>query len=214
MNRCFNLVINGVGGQGILLLSNIIGNACAAVKKRILTQELHGLAQRSGPVVTHVRIGKNIYSPRIPIGGADVILSTEAIESLRNIELLKPKTSNSEGSGIVILNSRIIPPPISTLQIMRNKEKKYITLEEIIDYLKVWTEKVFIINALELAMKTGAAITENIVMLGALTALKIFPIEKKIIEESMIKIVPQKAVEVNKKAFQLGYNQLISILTP
>ncbi|NVM05244.1 MAG: 2-oxoacid:acceptor oxidoreductase family protein, partial [Candidatus Helarchaeota archaeon] len=79
MKESFNLIINGVGGQGILLLSNIIGNACAITEKRLITQELHGLAQRSGPVITHIRIGEEIYSPRVPIGGADVILSTEAI---------------------------------------------------------------------------------------------------------------------------------------
>ena len=104
MKKSFNLIINGVGGQGILLLSNIIGNACAKIEKRIITQELHGLAQRSGPVITHVRIGEEIYSPRVPIGSADVILSTEAIESLRNIELLNPKSP--QGETRIILSTR------------------------------------------------------------------------------------------------------------
>ncbi|NVM01787.1 MAG: indolepyruvate oxidoreductase subunit beta [Candidatus Helarchaeota archaeon] len=206
MEKSFNLIINGVGGQGILLLSNIIGNACAPIEKRIITQELHGLAQRSGPVITHVRIGEEIYSPRVPIGGADVILSTEAIESLRNIELLKPKTPRGESKGTVILNSRIVPPPISTLEMTKDKEKKYIELDEIIGYLKEWTENIIIVNALELALEAGATITENIVMLGALTALPEFPLEKELIEQSLVKTVPQKAIEVNKKAFQLGFD--------
>ena len=206
MKNSFNLIINGVGGQGILLLSNIIGNACASINKRILTQELHGLAQRSGPVITHVRIGEDIYSPRVAIGEADVILSTEAIESLRNIELLKPKTPQEKTAGTVILNSRIVPPSISTLYMIKDKEKNYIKLDEIIGYLKEWTENIIVVNALELAIQAGAAITENIVMLGALTALQGFPLEKTLIEESLVKTVPQKAIEVNKKAFQLGFD--------
>ncbi|MFX1450823.1 MAG: indolepyruvate oxidoreductase subunit beta [Promethearchaeota archaeon] len=206
MKNSFNLIINGVGGQGILLLSNIIGNACASINRRILTQELHGLAQRSGPVITHVRIGEDIYSPRVAIGEADVILSTEAIESLRNIELLKPKTLQGKSTGTVILNARIVPPSISTLYMIKDKEKKYIKLDEIIGYLKEWTESIIVINALELAIKAGAAITENIVMLGALTALPGFPLEKTLIQESLVKTVPQKAIEVNKKAFQLGFD--------
>ena len=200
MTKVFNLVINGVGGQGILLLSNIIGNACASIEKRILTQELHGLAQRNGPVITHVRIGENIFSPRVSIGQADVILSTEALESLRDIELLKP-------NGHVILNSRIIQPPISTLEMIKDKTKKYIKLEEIISYLKDFTENLTVINALEFATKAGAAITENIVMLGALTGSPNFPIEKEIIEKTMEKTVPKRAIEVNKRAFQLGFEQ-------
>ena len=200
MTQVFNLVINGVGGQGILLLSNIIGNTCASIEKRISTQELHGLAQRNGPVITHVRIGENIFSPRVSIGQADVILSTEALESLRDIELLKP-------NGHVILNSRIIQPPISTLEMIKDKTKKYIKLEEIISYLKDFTENIRVINALELAKKAGAAITENIVMLGALTGSPNFPIEKEIIEKTMEKTVPKKAIKVNKRAFQLGFEQ-------
>ncbi len=206
MGKSFNLIINGVGGQGILLLSNIIGNACASIEKRIITQELHGLAQRSGPVITHVRIGEDIYSPRVPIGGADVILSTETIESLRNIELLKPKTSDGISQGTVILNSRIVPPPISTLQMTKNKEKKYIKLDEIINFLKEWTDNIIVINALDLALKAGASITENIVMLGALTALSEFPLEKKLIEQALVTTVPKKAIEINKKAFQFGFD--------
>ncbi|MFW9951482.1 MAG: 2-oxoacid:acceptor oxidoreductase family protein, partial [Candidatus Thorarchaeota archaeon] len=94
----YNVMTCGVGGQGLMLLSNIIGLACAESNLSIRTAETHGLAQRSGSIYTHIRIGNDVYSPLIPYGEADVLLGMEAIETLRYIEFLKP-------NGITILNN-------------------------------------------------------------------------------------------------------------
>lgn len=101
----YNIMTCGVGGQGLMLVSNIIGLACAEFGFKIRTAETHGLAQRSGSIYTHIRISKDeeIYSPLISFGEADVLLSMEAIEALRNIEFLKR-------DGIIILNNYIWHP--------------------------------------------------------------------------------------------------------
>ncbi|MHA2288950.1 MAG: 2-oxoacid:acceptor oxidoreductase family protein, partial [Promethearchaeota archaeon] len=93
----YNLMTCGVGGQGLMLVSNVIGIACAEFGLNIRTAETHGLAQRSGSIYTHIRIGEQVYSPLIPYGEADALLGMEAIETLRYIEFLKP-------SGIIIVN--------------------------------------------------------------------------------------------------------------
>jgi indolepyruvate ferredoxin oxidoreductase beta subunit len=92
-----NIISVGVGGQGLVLLSNIIGNACAEAKLNIITAETHGLAQRSGSISTHIRIGNDVHSTLIPYGEADVMVAMEAMEALRYCEYLKD-------GGTIILN--------------------------------------------------------------------------------------------------------------
>ena len=94
----YNLMTSGVGGQGLMLVSNILGLTCAEFGLNIRTAETHGLAQRSGAIYTHIRIGDKVFSPLIPYGEADVLLGMETIETLRYIEFLKP-------NGTIILNN-------------------------------------------------------------------------------------------------------------
>ncbi len=101
----FNIVLAGVGGQGLVLLTKIIGDGCCKAKKKAITGELHGLSQRSGTISIHLRIGEEVYSPLIPYGAGDLILGLEAMEALRYIEYLKQ-------DGIVLMNTRVINPPI------------------------------------------------------------------------------------------------------
>src|SRR4030042_3431500 len=98
----FSVYKAGVGGQGLVLLSNVIGSACAAAGIRAITGEQHGLSQRSGSINVHMRIGDEVRSPLIPVGGADAILSLEALEALRYVEYLKP-------GGGVVMSSRLQP---------------------------------------------------------------------------------------------------------
>ena len=102
----YNILLAGVGGQGLMLLSAVLGEACTASEMRVVTQEQHGLAQRSGSITAHVRIGE-AYSPMIPYGEADLILAMEAMEALRNIEYLKSE-------GAIVMSSRVIHPVIET----------------------------------------------------------------------------------------------------
>ena len=193
-----NVFICGVGGQGLVLLTRVIGDACAKSGKKIVTGEMYGLSQRSGAVSVHMRIGDDAFSPLIPIGQADVMIALEAIESLRYIEYLKK-------DGIILMNKRIMHPPIETSTIIDSKNKiGYFEVDQVISKLKKWTSNIALIDALKLAKESGNARTENTVFLGCLSALQVFPVEEKYVKQSIIDAVPKKTVEVNLKAFELG----------
>lgn len=193
----FSVYMAGVGGQGLVLLSNVMGAACASAGIRALTGEQHGLSQRSGSINVHMRIGERIRSPLIPVAGADAILALEALEALRYIEYLKP-------GGIVLLNTRIQHPIIETLGLTKDKTGKYMSAEEVARRISQVTDKVAPIDALGVAKKAGNALTENVVMLGALSTLEALPIPEDALEKSISDNVPKRAVEANIKAFRLG----------
>ena len=194
----FDLVICGVGGQGIVLLSNIIGRACAKADIEARTGELHGLSQRSGTIYIHMRIGEDNISPLIPYGDADAIVSLEAIEALRYIEYLKD-------DGVIILNKRVIHPPIEVAQLSKEKRTDFITFDEIKEKLSAVTQNIAPLPALDLAKEAGNPLTENVVFIGALSALKAFPLDAEVLKESVAESVPKKALDMNLKAFDLGY---------
>jgi indolepyruvate ferredoxin oxidoreductase beta subunit len=197
----YSIMTCGVGGQGLMLVSNIIGLACAQFGLKIRTAETHGLAQRSGSIYTHIRVGEDVFSPLIPYGEADVLLGMEAIETLRNIEFLK------SGSDI-ILNNYIWQPVQSTYERVNNSEKQYITIESITEQLKNVAEKIHLIDALELAKIAGNPLTSNVILLGALSMTDGFPIKIDQIEEVIPKVVPEKAIEANIKALELGSDSI------
>ena len=203
----YNIFLCGVGGQGLVLLTSVIGNACAKQGINAVTGEMYGLSQRSGSVFVHMRIGNDAYSPLIPIGGADIIIGLEATEALRYIEFLKK-------NGTILLNKRVIHPPVETNKLVTDKTAKYVTLQDIICKLQSWTPKIAIVDALKLTKEAGNANTENTVFLGCLSVLKEFPIEEDQIVESIIESVPKKTIEQNLKAFILGkqvvYHELCS----
>jgi indolepyruvate ferredoxin oxidoreductase beta subunit len=192
-----NIFICGVGGQGLVLLTTVIGNACAKSGTNVITGEMYGLSQRSGAVSVHLRIGEDAFSPLIPYGEADILLSLEAIETLRYLEYLKK-------GGIVLMNKRVMHPAIETSKIVTEKGPKYVTLEDAVSKLKGWTQNLAIVDALGLAKKSGNERTENTVFLGCLSALEAFPVDEKAIRESISEAVPKKTVEQNLKAFDLG----------
>jgi indolepyruvate ferredoxin oxidoreductase beta subunit len=197
MAKEFSVYMAAVGGQGLVLLSNVMGSACAAAGIRALTGEQHGLSQRSGSINVHMRIGEEIRSPLIPIGGADAILALEALEALRYIEYLKP-------GGVVLMNSRVQHPISETAVHVKEKTLKYMGVEDVKARFAQVTDKIAAIDALGLAKKAGNALTENIVMLGALSTLEEFPVPTDALRNSVAENVPKKAVEVNLKAFDLG----------
>jgi indolepyruvate ferredoxin oxidoreductase beta subunit len=121
----YNILLTGVGGQGLMLLSRIIGTACMEMNLKVVAEEQHGLAQRSGSITAHIRIG-DVSSPVIPYGSADLILSMEAMESLRYIEFLK-------SNGFIISSSRILHPVVetNTIAVKRKEKLQYISLDQI-----------------------------------------------------------------------------------
>ncbi len=201
----FSVYMSGVGGQGLVLLSNIMGSACASAGIRALTGEQHGLSQRSGSINVHMRIGEDIRSPLIPIGGADAQLALEALEALRYIEYLKP-------GGVVLMSSRIQRPVVETSSHVRDKSAMYMSAEEVKSRMTKVTDKIALLDALAIANQAGNPLTENMVMLGALSTLEDFPIPEPALKQSISELVPPKAIDANLRAFDLGKKASYEIL--
>ena len=193
----FDLVLVGVGGQGTVMLSNAIGQACAQAGIKALTGELHGLSQRSGSVYIHMRVGGDDISPLIPYGEADAIVSLEAQEALRYIEYLKD-------NGIIIMNTRIMHPTIEIAELSKEKRTDCIQLETVVEKLNEITKNIAQIDALSLANKAGNPLTENAVFIGALAALAELPVSIEDMKKGLEMVVPKKALGQNIEAFKLG----------
>ncbi len=194
----YDLLLAGVGGQGLMLLSAVLGEACTASMISVVTQEQHGLAQRSGSITAHVRIGE-AYSPMIPYGEADVIIAMEVMEALRNIEYLKSE-------GAIVMSSRVIHPVIETNKLVVNRRESlpYLMLDDIRVQLEKATKQVLVVDAVTLAMEAGNPRTENVVLLGAVSRLEGFPLKRSQLLQAVNKIVPSRTVGANMKAFELG----------
>ena len=191
-----SIIMPGVGGQGAVMLSNILGLACARQGLPVKTGELHGLSQRSGSIVTHLRIGEGVLSPIIPIGGADVIAAMELLEALRYVEFLQP-------GGLVVSSNRIMHPPSETIAVSR-KERTYVHEEEVVAALEQMAGRLVLFDGPGLAQQAGDARTENIVLLGALWGTGVLPLAEEAVEEALLAQVPAKAREANRAAFRLG----------
>ncbi len=194
----FNIMFAGVGGQGLMLISAILGKAAVDSGLKVMTGEQHGLSQRQGSIYVHFRIGEPI-SPLIPYGKADMMIAMEASEALRYIEYLKE-------DGVVIMSNRIMPSVTETEKVALDKEKKtkYLTVEDIVDKLEEITDKVILLDSLELAIQAGNARTENSVLIGATVACEDFPIPAEEVRKAVLALVPPKTIEANSKAFDLG----------
>lgn len=194
----YNIVLSGVGGQGLMSLAAVLGEACVASGIHVVTQEQHGLAQRSGSISAHVRIGE-CYSPMVPHGSANLIIAMEAMEALRYIEYLKP-------GGSIVMSSRLLHPVIETNTIVskRRENLEYVTLERVKEKLLQVTEDIHVVDAGALSVEAGNPRTENIVLLGLASTLKGFPLTKKQLIDAVMDIVPERTVEENRNAFDLG----------
>ena len=185
-----NILIVGVGGQGTLLTSRILGKYAELKGFDCKLSEVHGMAQRGGSVVTHVRFGEKVFSPIIWEGSADIILSFEKLEALRASNYLKK-------DGIILVNDEeIYPMPVITGQV------KY--PDDIKDNLAKITDNLYFINALNLAKEAGSSKAVNVVMIGSLTKKMNFDFE--VMLKAVELCVPPKFLELNKLALTLGYN--------
>jgi indolepyruvate ferredoxin oxidoreductase beta subunit len=189
-NNVTSIMIVGVGGQGTLLASRILGNLLIKEGYDVKMSEVHGMAQRGGSVVTYVKYGKKVFSPISDQGTADTILAFEQLEALRWISYLKK-------DGKLIVNTQQIDPmPV----IIGNAKYP----ENIIDKLKDNVSNVIDIDALSLAVKAGNVKAVNVVLIGILAKNSHIAKEKWI--DSIKDTVPERFLEVNLKAFELGYN--------
>lgn len=189
MHNTKNIMIVGVGGQGTLLASRILGNAVISEGYDVKVSEVHGMSQRGGSVVTYVKYGDKVFSPIIDRGEADMILAFEKLEAARALPYLK------EG-GTVILNDReIAPMPVIT------------GAAEYPDGLVAdiaAKAKVIAIDALSLSLEAGSAKAVNVVLIGVLARSS--DISKEVWIQTIKDTVPAKFLDLNLKAFELGYN--------
>ncbi|MBQ7116912.1 MAG: indolepyruvate oxidoreductase subunit beta [Clostridia bacterium] len=185
-----NILIVGVGGQGTLLASKLMGKCFLQQGFDVKVSEVHGMSQRGGSVVTYVRYGEKVYSPVIEKGEADIIISFEQLESARWLSYLKK-------DGVLISSTQKIDPmPV----IMGKAEYPGNILGKIADK----GIKLVAVDALEKALEAGTAKCANIVLLGA--AARFLGTDKEMWLDIIKSTVPPKTVETNLKAFELGYN--------
>ncbi|BBL65297.1 Indolepyruvate oxidoreductase subunit IorB [Methanosarcina mazei TMA] len=187
-DKKLDLLITGVGGQGAILASDIIGKAAVISGLPIRAAETHGMAQRGGSVVNHIRLGIDLGS-MIPRKGADIMLALEPMEAVRYLDFLKD-------GGVVIVNTQPIIPVTVTSGLA-----KYPDVQEILDTLsEKYIVKAF--NADDLAYEAGSRLAMNVAMVGAVSIY--LPIPKETLIESVKALVPQKTVEINVRAFEMG----------
>ena len=184
-----SLLIVGVGGQGTLLGSRIMGKAMMAEGYDVKVSEVHGMSQRGGSVITYVRYGGKVYSPVIEAGEADVIVAFEQLEAARYLSFLKP------GGSIVLGVQRIDPMPVITGSTAYP--------EGLSGSIREKGVKVLELDALSLAEKAGSSKAVNVVLIGA--AAKLTDINKEFWLDAVKECVPLKFLELNMKAFALGY---------
>jgi indolepyruvate ferredoxin oxidoreductase beta subunit len=186
-----DIYLVGVGGQGIITASKIIGDAAILAGKNVLLSETHGMAQRGGTVVCTARIGE-VYSPLIPDGQADVILSFELLEALRAL------CKASRNTVVVTSNERMVPLSVSSQKL------KYPTLEEVrIGVAKV-AQKFVLIEASKLADEAGVPMSSNIVMVGALAGTGLTNLDKEHFEKA-IEMNIARNIHENLAAFSKGF---------
>ena len=185
-----DILIVGVGGQGTLLASRVLGNYAVLTGQDCKLSEVHGMSQRGGSVVTHVRVGQNILSPIVADCSADIILAFEKLEALRWRHYLK------KGGMIVVNDQAIMPMPVITgsMEYPQNITEK----------IKEMYDNTLVINAGELAHECGNVKVANVVMLGALAKNLGFKYED--IAEAVKMTVPAKFLDMNLLAIQKGYN--------
>ena len=183
-----NIMIVGVGGQGSLLASKLLGRLLLTRGYDIKVSEVHGMSQRGGSVVTYVRYGDKVYSPVIDKGEADFIVSFELLEAARWTEYLK------KGGKIIVNTQQINPMPV----IIGAAEYP----ENLVDKIKAAGLELDAFDALKLAEEAGSSKAVNIVLMGRLSRYFDFTLEEWL--DAIEKSVPAKFLELNKKAFQLG----------
>ncbi|MBP1737515.1 MAG: Pyruvate:ferredoxin oxidoreductase and related 2-oxoacid:ferredoxin oxidoreductase, gamma subunit [Oscillospiraceae bacterium] len=192
MSEVKNVMIVGVGGQGTLLSSRLLGNALLAEGYDVKVSEVHGMSQRGGSVVTYVRFGEKVYSPVIDKGQADLILAFERLEAARWLPYLK------EGGTLIVNDQRISPMPVIT------RAAPY--PDDILEKLAGKGVNVVALDALALAQKAGNAKAVNMVLMGVMSQRLNFTDE--LWQETIQKTVPAKFLDLNRKAFALGRAQV------
>jgi indolepyruvate ferredoxin oxidoreductase beta subunit len=189
-----NIVISGVGGQGNVRGAQILGSAAVRAGYRARISDVFGIAQRGGPVMSHVRIGQEIYGNMVEEHKADVVVSLEPMEALRAVsKFLKP-------GGLVMMSTRAIYP----VEVNTGKAT-YPPMAEIERIIKMVAADVIELDAIKVAEGEGIPIAANIVMLGVLAGSGVLPFSPELLRNSIRENIP-RSIEQNLKAFEAGYD--------
>jgi indolepyruvate ferredoxin oxidoreductase beta subunit len=187
----FNILISGVGGQGVLLTSKIIAEAALLSGLDVKQSEVHGMAQRGGSVLSQVRIGDKVFSPIVSEGEADLLIGFEPLETARYLHYMKD-------DGVVIYNTRTI----GTIGVSIAAEKYPADINETI---RNNAKTVMSFDGTQLAVNAGDKRALNLVLLGA--ALAHLPLKESTVLDAIVSTVPKKVLEINQKAFAAGRTQ-------
>jgi len=187
MTGSFDILIVGIGGQGTILASNILGEACLIEGRHVKGAETHGMAQRGGSVESHIRIGGQ-FGPLIVPGQADLLISFDLLEALRYSHYLK------KGGMLVVNRHLVLPTSVFTQKIAVPTE------DEIIGRLK--NCDLCLLDADAIAADAGSVLAQNVVMLGAASGA--MPLKPESLIAAVRKLVPPKTIEINIKAFEMG----------
>jgi indolepyruvate ferredoxin oxidoreductase beta subunit len=187
-DRVQNILMVGVGGQGVILASEIISEVMMRAGHDVKKSEVHGMAQRGGSVSSHVRFGPKVYSPLIKKGDADVLFSFELLESVRYLDFLR-------SDALLIVNNQKVLPPSVTLGADTYPE-------QLPELLRERFSRVDIVDALDIAKQAGNARALNVAFLGALS--RHFAVDENLWKDVISSMLPAKLVDVNIKAFLLG----------
>jgi indolepyruvate ferredoxin oxidoreductase beta subunit len=187
-----DIIFSGVGGQGVVVISDIFCEAALLDGFDVAKAEIHGMAQRGGAIVAHVRIGDKVQAPLIERGTADIVLGFEMLETARAMPMLKPK-------GTVVVNTKYIPPNAASAC-----SAKPLSQEQLLSMIRAKARAVYEVDGIGIAKKLGNMLVVNTVLLGALSALPENPVKKASLKKAMASRLKEKYVEVNLKAFQLG----------
>ena len=183
-----NILLVGVGGQGILLASEILAETFMLAGFDVKKSEIHGMSQRGGSVVSHVRFGREVCSPTVPQGEGDILLGFELLEAYRYLSLLRP------GAEVVVNDYRIAPPAVLLGQAAYP--------DDIPARIRACFPDFLLVDGLHLAQQAGDVRAANTVLLGAVSQR--LPIARPLWLQAVQNMVPKKALEVNLAAFALG----------
>ncbi|MCF8011287.1 MAG: indolepyruvate oxidoreductase subunit beta [Clostridiales bacterium] len=190
MCKPVDILLVGVGGQGTILASKVLCAAAEAAGFDIKMSEIHGMAQRGGSVVTQVRLGEKVYSPLIEEGCADIMLSFEKLEALRWLHWMK-------NDGTIIVNNYAVAPVPVLAGVAEYPAN-------VLEYIEEKVPGCTILHAVEIAKSCGNSKAANVVLLGAMA--REMPVSREFWQQALDSVIPPKLLDINKKAFDAGYN--------
>ncbi len=191
-NNTTNILVAGVGGQGVILASDIMSEVFMEAGYDVKKSEVHGMAMRGGIVTSHFRFGKKVYSPLIKEGEVDILFSFEQLEGLRWINHLRP-------NGKILMNDHKINPPAVNLGEMEYPKA-------IPERIKSKFKEFYLVQGTEIASQLGDIRAANVVLLGAIS--KFFEVNEDLWLKTILNYLPPKVHELNRKAFSAGRNQI------